>query len=319
MDIESNCRSNAEHGQHRCPISGAVGNVNRAISGDALFRLYQTYMGKRLPEEFFSQYFRHTFVELYSSESGLRWYQPNTLGDGKYYEALASAFPWYYNPGSWDKQLVVETVLKWPNSTVVEIGSGDGWLLSKLRSIGISAIGIEINENAIQSCRERGLTVFRPGESIGPVSQDPILCLVQTIEHVSNPLDFMRSHIRAYSPKHVIVSAPCFESLLGFTSDPLCWPPHHATSWSAKAFGLMAQTLGYDVNTIRYSPLTYDEFISRVQREQTGRIKGIPRIWCRRLRGRIGRLQFNLFQTLGKSWACRSHSIFVVMSRNADP
>jgi len=298
-----------------CPLSGSQGVATRTISGKDLFGLYGTYMGQELGTEFFDLYFQAVFTEYFSRECGLRWYEPSTLGDGKYYEALASAFPWYYNPGSWDKQTVLDVVCKWPDSTIVEIGSGDGWLLENLERLGRQAVGVEINEKALSTCRANGLKVYLPGEPILSISANPILCLLQTIEHVADPLDFMRAHIHAYRPKHIILSAPCFESLLGYTSDPLSWPPHHATAWSEKAFQLLARLLEYKVTLVKYSPLTYSEFIARSSRESTGRIKGIPRILRGGPRGWVGRAQFKCYQLLRRHWACRSHSILVVLSR----
>jgi SAM-dependent methyltransferase len=233
------------------------------------------------------------------------------LGDGEYYSTLAGLYSWYYNPGSWDKRAVLDIISTLGPAKILEVGCGDGWLLDKLRERKLNAYGVEINEKAVKDCRERGLKVFLPGEKGLEVGRNCILCLLQTIEHVPNPYEFAAALVQQYQPQHIILTAPCFESMLGYTSDPLSWPPHHATAWSHKGFETLAHLLGYSVSFVGYSPLSYGQLNNYFEGEGTRKMQNIPYIPT----GRLGYFVLKMYQGLGKSWACRGHSILVVLTQ----
>lgn len=294
-----------------CPLTGQLGHPIRSRQPSELAESYNSYCGAPLPNHIVEKYFTLPITEYYLKASGLRWYVPGNLGDGEYYSILAEIYPWYYNPGSWDKQAAVDIISRLNPANILEVGCGDGWLLDKLRERKLNAYGVEINESAVKKCRERGLKVFLPGEKGLEANRNGVLCLLQTIEHIPNPREFLAALIQQYQPQKIVLSAPCFESLLGYTKDPLSWPPHHATAWSRKAFETLADLLGYSVSSVSYSPLSYAELNSRFEREGIRKLPSIPYIPI----GRLGDLVFKIYQRLGKTWACRGHSILVVFSR----
>jgi SAM-dependent methyltransferase len=296
-----------------CPITQAKGHLLRTRKPDELFSSYERYLGAPLPQEFYSLYFKEAIYEYESDVSGLRWYTPSLLGNGDYYAALARTYSWYYNPASWDKICALDRIQSLNPTNVVEIGSGDGWLLDKLKERKQPAYGIDINEPAVKKCRDRGLNAFLPGEAGLDAIRGGVLCLLQTIEHVSNPLEFAAGFVRQLQPQNIVMSAPCFEGLLGHTNDPLVWPPHHATAWSQKAFETLAGLLGFKVSFVAYSPMNYRDLNDRLSREGSRKLPDVPFIPP----GRIGSAMFKMHQLLGRPWACRGHSILVVMSKKA--
>ena len=295
----------------RCPLTGKAGVVLRMRRSSELAGSYATHFGAALPDAIVAKYFTADVTEYYSSASGLRWYSPAVLGDGDYYSTLNSLYSWYYNPASWDKLEALAQIRNGGGGSVVEMGSGSGWLLEQLRDHGISATGVEINAEAVSDCRNRGLDVLFPNELDTRPGGCDSLCLLQTIEHVEEPVALLKEAIRQLNPRTLVMSAPCFESLLGYTSDPLSWPPHHATAWSARAFRTLAEILNYRIATITYSPISFSGLRQRLQTESPGGISGIPDIaddW-------MGKLKFIAARILRRHWACRGHSIFVVMER----
>lgn len=285
----------------------------RVRDPEELAASYGTYLRACLPENLVRKYFKEPITEYFSGVSGLRWYSPSHLGDGEYYSALNSLYNWYYNPGSWDKVRAVEILRNAKASSVVELGSGSGWLLEALRSAGVASVGVEINPDAVASARARGLEVFFPGEAEARTFKCEWLCLLQTIEHVDQPRQFLADAIRSFAPARMILSAPCFEGLLGYTSDPLSWPPHHATAWSEEAFKTLARLVGFRVVDVSYSPLSYDEFQGRKRQEISNLIHGIPRL----AQGRVGKYAFAAARVVGVPWATRGHSILVVLERSS--
>jgi SAM-dependent methyltransferase len=294
-----------------CPLTRKPGHVIRQRKPAELAESYASYCGASLPAGTIDKYFASEVTEYYLESSGLRWYAPCNLGDGDYYSTLAAIYPWYYNPGSWDKLAALEIIKRASFAQVVEVGSGSGWFLSRLKEHKIKSFGVEINPKEVKACRKQGLTVYFPDEVPDSNSAIGCLCLFQTIEHVSDPVDFLKNYTRRFNPRELVLSAPCFESLLGLTKDPLSWPPHHATAWSNRAFETLASLLGYRVVNTSYSPLSYDEFESRLQREGCRKLPGLPPIPG----GRLGHYTFRVARKLGFHWACRGHSILVVMRR----
>ncbi|HEX3660710.1 MAG TPA: methyltransferase domain-containing protein [Acidobacteriaceae bacterium] len=295
----------------RCPLTGKSGTVLRIRKPSELAASYATYFGAPLPDAIVAKYFNTDITEYYSAASGLRWYAPADLGDGDYYSTLGGLYPWYYRPASWDKFEALDQLKGRGRDSVVEMGSGSGWLLDRLRENGVSATGVEINPDAVQDCRKRGLDVLFPEELDGRIAGCDWLCLLQTIEHVEKPVEFLEKAIRQLNPRFLVMSAPCFESLLGYTTDPLSWPPHHATAWSERAFRTLGQILNYRVTRVSYSPIGFSGFRQCLLREKEGRMAGIPEI----TEGWTGRLRFLAARLRGRDWARRGHSIFVVLER----
>jgi SAM-dependent methyltransferase len=295
----------------RCPLTGHSGTILRIRNSAELAASYATHFGAPLPQAIVSKYFNTDITEYYSAASGLRWYSPAVLGDGDYYSTLSRLYAWYYSPASWDKLKALDQLRGRGRESVVEIGSGSGWLLEKLRDNGISVTGVEINADAVHDCRNRGLDVLFPEELDNGGGGCDWLCLLQTIEHLDEPVAFMERAIRQLKPRFLIMSAPCFESLLGYTTDPLSWPPHHASAWSERAFQTLGQILNYRVTRVSYSPISFSGFRQCLLREREGRIVGIPDItesWT-------GRLTFYAARLIRRHWARRGHSIFVVLER----
>jgi SAM-dependent methyltransferase len=296
-----------------CPLTGKPGRLLRRRKPAELAESYANYLGAALPSHLVEKYFSSDIEEYQSESSGLRWYSPSNLGDGEYYSTLAKIYPWYYSPGSWDKQAALDMVEQSKPSLVIEIGSGSGWFLSKLQERGIRNLGVEINPSEVKSSREKGLSVYFPEEIPAGRYEADWLCLFQTVEHVSDPAGFLREYITKFNARRLLLTAPCFESILGHARDPLSWPPHHATAWSKKSFETLAKMLNFEVGEVKYSPLDYELFESYLQREGRRKLPGLPWFPTRR----PGRMLFRLFNKLGFYWATRGHSIVVTMkSRN---
>jgi SAM-dependent methyltransferase len=298
-----------------CPLTGIQGVRLRQREPRELFEAYRTYYGAPLPEAFFSRYFNDSVDEFYNPNSGFRWYTPAQLGDGDYYAWLAKTFTWYYNPEGWDKLTALSWITSELSQPVLEVGCGNGQFLGLAKKCGIDAIGIEINDEAIRDARSRGLNVFRASD-LEPADRNiGILCMFQVIEHVVNPKGFLGEYIRKYHPHYIVLSAPCSESLLAHTSDPLSWPPHHATAWSSTAFECLAGNLGYRINKIAYQPLTYKELESRIAWEGSRKLFQMPYI----PRGVAGYIVFRVGRIARANWATRAHSILVLLEARQAP
>jgi len=100
-----------------------------------------------------------------------------------------------------------------PSSTVLDLGCGNGDLLSLLvREKGIRAQGIEIDEKAIFDCVAKGLSVFQDDIDTGlPEYGDKsfdFVILNQSIQQVKKPHEVLKEALRV--GKKVIVGIPNF-------------------------------------------------------------------------------------------------------------
>jgi len=296
-----------------CPLTGHPGRAIRIRQPDELFSSFGSYYGKSLPEHLRTKYFTQPVYEFESRHSGLRWYRPAKLGDSDFYGKLAELFEWYYLGDTWDKTTAIGLIKLRPSDHVLEIGCGNGAFLRMLKKSGIACTGLDINESAIAQAQAAGLPAFTSAQQLPQGQKIGTLCLFQTIEHVDQPVEFLKTFVDQFQPAQIILSAPCHESLLGYTNDPLSWPPHHATAWSAKAFDHLARRIGYKVTHVDYNELEYSHF-EYILSKHNRKLFRLPRI----PKGRLSWWCFSLGKKLGLPWATRTHSILVQLERLND-
>jgi hypothetical protein len=265
-----------------------------------------------LPKNLINRYFQDSIHEYQCPACSLRWYIPATLGESDYYEWLAASFSWYYSADTWDKQQALICLREYGCRSFVETGSGAGHLLRLTSKYGINGFGIEINEQAVESCRASGLTVYYPSEISGAGQAPEALVSLQTLEHMQDPVGYLSDLVRQFSVSTLIIAVPCHESLIGYTSDPFIWPPHHFTCWSRKAFAALADAIGYSLVKTIYEPLEYAEFRNRIFAEPRQRLRGLSWFPARVVRRPV----FELLKRFNVPWASREHSMLVVLRRN---
>jgi methionine biosynthesis protein MetW len=110
-----------------------------------------------------------------------------------------------------DYRVILEIIT--PSSTVLDLGCGDGDLLSLLvREKGIKAQGIEIDDKAIFECVAKGLNVFQDDIDTGlPEYGDKsfdFVILNQSIQQVKKPGEVLKEALRV--GKKVVVGIPNF-------------------------------------------------------------------------------------------------------------
>lgn len=70
-----------------------------------------------------------------------------------------------------------------PNCKILEIGCGLGRNLLALHQVGLSPVGVDVNENTVEQVKSRGFKCFKPGdEAINNVTWD-VLLMSHLIEH----------------------------------------------------------------------------------------------------------------------------------------
>lgn len=98
------------------------------------------------------------------------------------------------------------------NATVLDLGCGDGTLLKLLKDKGVNARGIDINQDNVVKCLEKGLSVFQGDIDEGlqeyPDKSYDYVVLNQTLQSTEKPDYVMQEMLRV--GKKIVVSFPNF-------------------------------------------------------------------------------------------------------------
>ena len=315
-------RNSTPNASGLCPLLGTPGEANRTLTGLGLLELYAHWFKAVPPAEFHERLFSEAVVEYQSAESGLRWYSPHVMADGPFYAWLGSAFRWYYQAETWDKKRALAYLKAAGVRSFVEVGCGNGAFIKSAAHVGIDGTGIDLSEEVVAQARAQGLKIFTPDEALSITGPVEALCLVQTLEHLPDPLAEMRRLVERYRPRLLVLSVPCWDSILGPSSDPLSWPPHHATSWSGKALTTLGELLGARTTDVSYEPLSFDEFCSCFTHESADRLGGVPfKIQGRPSEARVRSLlaKWWLGRIFRRPWAMRGHSVMAAMKFESLP
>jgi 2-polyprenyl-3-methyl-5-hydroxy-6-metoxy-1,4-benzoquinol methylase len=185
------------------------------------------------------------FIEIYKcSETGLMFYYPSVVGDGNFYEQLHH-LGWYYPSWKWEHHCVSSYIQ--PNTSVLEIGCGDGHFLSRVKvEKSISATGIEINKKAIINAEKKGVHIIN--ETVENYSKTTtekfdVVCCFQVLEHIPNTYEFIESCISLLRPNGILAFAVPNNNpyLYGYdVFHTLNLPPHHQSLWNKQAFSQLS-------------------------------------------------------------------------------
>ena len=104
---------------------------------------------------------------------------------------------------------LAEEYLNLDASRVLDVGCGAGVLLDVATAKGWEAVGVEISDHARRIVSERGHRVFRSVDEALLVDQKKsgynIVCMLDVLEHVVSPLEFLNVVGRGVSPGGVLV------------------------------------------------------------------------------------------------------------------
>lgn len=134
---------------------------------------------------------------------------------------------------------------------ILEAGCGSGFRLSKLRSIGWNAIGQDVDAKAVDFARSNGEEVVLGELDQADLPSDNFDAIVSNhvFEHVSNPLEFLRSCYRLIKPGgHLVLITPNPSSLghQKWGKDWYCLdPPRHLFLFSPDGIKALAMKAGF--------------------------------------------------------------------------
>jgi 2-polyprenyl-3-methyl-5-hydroxy-6-metoxy-1,4-benzoquinol methylase len=174
-------------------------------------------------------------------DTGFRfYYPPNIKASGNFYNELQNIKgpDKYYAPWRYEHEFVFNILNL--NDRVLDIGCGTGNFIAKASTRAGKVIGLEYNDLAINTCKERNLTVF--DTSLKEFSDKPenkssfdIICAFQVLEHVYDVDSFISYCLKLlHKGGKLIIGVPNNNPYL-YKYDlyhTFNLPPHHMGLWN---------------------------------------------------------------------------------------
>lgn len=147
-----------------------------------------------------------------------------------------------------------------PPGRLLEIGSGYGLFLAAARDAGYAVRGVELSAAGVRVARaELGLNVFA-GQLAGAAAEPAdVICFWDTLEHVPDPLAFLREVRSRLAPGGLVaLSVPYVSSLPARVLGARWWtlkPEQHIWHFTPRTLTLVAARAGLVITDVVRSPL----------------------------------------------------------------
>lgn len=200
------------------------------------------------------------------SSCHLEYFDPPFYGDADFY-ARISKNSWYYEQSKWEFDVAAEIVSRMKPKDLLEIGCGNGFFLEKISLLGSNVEGVDINRDAVASCKARGLKVEVVNVFDIRKSYDMVV-LFQVLEHMENAkelFEFLTTKI-VRPGGLLIIAVPNPDGYLKeMDINLLDMPPHHNSSWSLKCFEQLQTLHGLTLVEYKKEPLRYVHYHGYLQ------------------------------------------------------
>lgn len=215
------------------PVTGSKGcRFIRSYATEPLMDAYRNDL-KIETREYFQG---NTEINLYEClDSGLRFFVPSGIeGDSKFYAALEK-FDWYYLPWKWEHEATIGLLPS--TGKLLEIGCAEGHFLEAAARKGMQTEGIELNVEAAEIARSKGLQVkvqwLSEFAAEHPETYDWV-CSYQVLEHISDVKGFLTDALACLKPGgSLAISVPNLDTFLRYDDGGILnFPPHHQGWWT---------------------------------------------------------------------------------------
>ena len=199
----------------------------------------------------YDRYFQTAKSQLDSKLENQAQRRANPQDTSRLLRRLAQKEPAYFAV----QQSLAQVDLK-PGSSILEIGSGLGYLTSALNAAGFNCHGIDVSSTAVAHSREFFGSNNYSCRSIDGIDESEVFDLVvatEVIEHVTDPLELLRKSLSVLKPGgHLIVTTP---NRSFFPSD-MIWesslPPVHHWWLTELSLELAARKLNAEVSFVDF-------------------------------------------------------------------
>lgn len=247
-----------------CPICkhGIMQPSDISVRLPDVLKQWQQAIPEPLKPEVWADYrsIENEQITLYQCDAcGFGQFHPIAAGTAHFYQAIAAVD--YYNSDKWEFDAAATVIEKAGARSILDVGCGSGLFLDylKKRLSGASLSGYELNEELLVDLARRGYGTLPADFSAadGQPLQFDAICMMQVLEHVANPVDFVETFLPLLQPGGVLViTTPNAEGPIKAFPDALTEvPPHHTTRWTERAFRALLKAQGLDVSGVQLEPL----------------------------------------------------------------
>ena len=150
--------------------------------------------------------------------------------------------------------------LRPPPARLLEIGSGYGLFLAAARDAGFAVRGVELSRTGVEQTRRRlGVDVFAGQLAEAPIGEADVVCFWDTLEHVPDPLAFLREVRGRLAHDGVFaLSVPYISSCPGRLLGTSWWtlkPEQHLWQLTPTTLRLVAARAGLVISRMVVSPI----------------------------------------------------------------
>lgn len=210
----------------------------------------------------------------------LEYFDPPCYGAGDFY-ARISKNAWYYEENKWEYDVAASVLAQLSPGNLLEIGCGNGHFLEKIASLGIAIEGVDINKDAVATCKTKGLDVA-VGNVLEIEKTYDAVALFQVLEHMENAkelFEFLTTRL-IHPGGHLIIAVPNPDGYLkDMDINLLDMPPHHNSCWGVKTFQYLQSQFGLQLIAHHQEPIRYVHYLGWVQNSMNGHARLIPETW----------------------------------------
>jgi SAM-dependent methyltransferase len=190
---------------------------------------------------------------------------PWVAGSERFYNLVSDSDP-HYPRDRWEFGRTIRCLsariqepTKQRNFRLLEVGSGNGAFLTKLRSSRVgdafSPLAVEYDRGAIEKLKEAGLAVSSSSvqqlaESESHRGEFAAICLFQTLEHIADVHGIFGAMRRLVSEDGALFISTPFGPSTGLQEELTSYwdlPPNHVSRWTRPAFEAIAERHGFRV------------------------------------------------------------------------
>ena len=267
---------------------------------------------------------RHTpaaHVELLECSScGLRYFSPALPGDADFYHQLSTTSASYYSEARWDFHKAIELVA--PGDVVLDIACGGGAWLQQAQNKGAEVCGIDTNPAAITRAREAGLHAqCLPLDEFTQQNSGrfDVVTAFHVIEHIPAIRSFVDAAKDCLKPGgKLILTVPNRLRRFRTSFEPLDYPPHHLSHWTANQLIVLARLTGLHPHAIYYEPGSMAD-CRALLRNWIAPAGQAESMWARAIaRGVFGPLLYSLYRRAGllDRWQLWRMSVMAVLGKS---
>ncbi len=229
----------------------------------------------------------------------LEYFDPPYFGDADFY-ARISKKAWYYEKNKWEFDVAAGIVARLMPKDLLEIGSGNGFFLEKIVSLGMNVEGVDINADAVATCKAKGLNVEATDVFDISKSYDTVV-LFQVLEHMENAkelFEFLTSSL-VRPGGHLIIAVPNPDGYLKeLETNLMDMPPHHNSCWGLATFEHLQSQFGLQLVEHKKEPLRYVHYLGLLQNTINEHAKLTAPSWKTKLFFKVQSLVMMMFAPL---------------------